>query len=235
MSKAGTITMDDCWFYHSIDIPGWGPVTGQWDMRGRVADYTGNVDLSGRTFLDVGAASGFLTFETEKRGALVTSFDAESEKQYQFIPGRNIPDPETFRRMRNGYWLSHAAFKSKAKTIYGDGYRLSEIAPMHDVTMVGQILVHLRDPLEALRQASLVAKTHLVITEGSFASERPVAVFYGDDESPYAWWNLSDALYKKWLAQLGFDLISVIRNKYRCNYPADNGMEELWTYVAKRR
>ena len=101
--------------------------------------------------------------------------------------------------------------------------------------MVGQIFVHLRDPLEALHQASLVATTHLIITEGSFTSERPMAVFYGDRYRPYAWWHLSDSMYKQWLGLLGFDIISITPGKYRCNYPVDNGTEELWTYVAKRR
>jgi hypothetical protein len=32
--------------------------------------------------LDVGAASGFLTFEAEKRGARITSFDAASADDY---------------------------------------------------------------------------------------------------------------------------------------------------------
>ena len=75
---ATAVSLDDCWFYHSNRLPGLGPVTGQWDMRGKVPEYTGNINLSGRTFLDVGAASGFLTFEAERLGASVTSFDAES-------------------------------------------------------------------------------------------------------------------------------------------------------------
>ena len=59
----------ECVFYHSLDLPLSGPQKGHWDLRGRFDDYVGNVPLSGRSALDVGTASGFLSFEAEKRGA----------------------------------------------------------------------------------------------------------------------------------------------------------------------
>ena len=60
--------VDDCFFYHTLDLPGIGLVEGQWDLRGRFDDYIGDVDLRDKTVLDVGTANGFLTFEAEKRG-----------------------------------------------------------------------------------------------------------------------------------------------------------------------
>ena len=164
-----------CWFYHSMDIPGIGAVHGAWDMRGKFKEYMGGLDVRGRTFLDVGTASGFLLFEAEKHGANVTGFDAESGAQFQVIPGRGAHDySDGFRQMQNGFWLAHKAFKSRAKVIYGDIYRMSELVPKHDIVLVGQILVHLRDPLGAIQQASLVANDYLVITEGSFEITNPL-------------------------------------------------------------
>ena len=61
--------VEDCYFYHTLDLPGIGTVEGQWDLRGRFDDYIGGVDLQDKTVLDVGAGNGFLTFEAEKRGA----------------------------------------------------------------------------------------------------------------------------------------------------------------------
>ena len=29
-------SLDDCWFYHTTDVPGHGTVPGNWDLRGRV-------------------------------------------------------------------------------------------------------------------------------------------------------------------------------------------------------
>lgn len=65
-----------------MDLPGLGTQGGSWDLRGRFADYTANVDLRGKTVLDVGSASGFLTFEAERAGATVTSYDVEGPEQW---------------------------------------------------------------------------------------------------------------------------------------------------------
>jgi len=40
-----------------------------WDLRGQFEGYTGRVDVRGKRFLEIGAASGFVSFEAEKRGA----------------------------------------------------------------------------------------------------------------------------------------------------------------------
>lgn len=224
-----------CWFYHSMDIPGTGTVHGQWDMRGKFTEYIGGIDVTGRTLLDVGTSSGFLLFEAEKHGAAVTGFDAESWTQYQVVPGRaNSHLKDGFFQMQNGFWLAHHAFNSRAKVIYGDIYRMSEIVPKHDIVVVGQILVHLRDPLGALFQASLVADDYLIITEGSFASPTPAALFLGRDGNEMTWWHLSDTIYRQWLSLLGFDILSASKTKYKCNAPGMPSEVELWTFVSKR-
>ena len=64
---------DECFFYHTMELPGLGLVRGQWDLRGRFDDYVGGVGVEGKTVLDVGTATGFLSFEAERRGAACTS------------------------------------------------------------------------------------------------------------------------------------------------------------------
>ena len=59
------LTLEDCDFYHMVDIPGHGLVKGQWDLRGREADYLGAVPLNGRSVLEIGPASGHLSFWME--------------------------------------------------------------------------------------------------------------------------------------------------------------------------
>jgi hypothetical protein len=225
----------DCWFYHSMDLPGTGTVHGQWDMRGRFTDYIGGLSVRGRTLLDVGTASGFLLFEAERHGATVTGFDAESWTQYQVIPGRAANHLGSgFNQLRNGFWLAHKAFHSRAKVIYGDIYGLSELVPKHDIVLVGQILVHLRDPLGALYQASLAANEYLVITEGSFESPTPSALFLGRDGNEMTWWHLSDAIYRQWLSLIGFDVVSTSKTRFKCDAPGMPPEIELWTFVSKR-
>ena len=198
-------------------------------------EYVGGLGVCGRTFLDVGTASGFLLFEAEKHGASVTGFDAESGAQYQAIPGRGAPDySDGYRRMQNGFWLAYKAFDLRAKVIDGDIYRMSELVPKHDIVLLGQILVHLRDPLGAIQQASLVANDYLVITEGSFEFPTPSALFLGRAGNEMTWWHLSDTIYHQWLSLLGFDVVSTSKEKYKCNAPGMPLEMELWTFVSKR-
>src|SRR5215208_5675015 len=75
-----------CVFYHAIDLPSFGRQDGMWDLIGRFDDYVAGTDVSGRTVLDVGCATGFLTFEAEKRGATVTSFDAPGAEVIRELP-----------------------------------------------------------------------------------------------------------------------------------------------------
>jgi 2-polyprenyl-3-methyl-5-hydroxy-6-metoxy-1,4-benzoquinol methylase len=60
-----------CVFYHKMELPEFGLVEGAWDLRGRINEYLGNVPLAGKRALDVGTASGFLSFEMEHQGAEV--------------------------------------------------------------------------------------------------------------------------------------------------------------------
>ena len=104
-SYAAPLTVErpeDCFFYHKINIPGLGDVGEQWDLRSSIDDYLGKFDFRGKRVLDMGTASGFLTFEMEKRGAEVVSFDMVDGTQWDIVPHHNIqkdiPRPARSRR-----------------------------------------------------------------------------------------------------------------------------------------
>ncbi|HYN26213.1 MAG TPA: hypothetical protein VES69_14395, partial [Pyrinomonadaceae bacterium] len=67
--------LDACYFYHTMDLPGLGVTHGEWDLRGRFLDYVGGVEVAGKSVLDIGAATGYLSFEAEQRNARVLSVD----------------------------------------------------------------------------------------------------------------------------------------------------------------
>jgi hypothetical protein len=62
--------LEDCFFYHAMDLPEFGLVPAHWDLRGRFDDYVGGVGVAGKSVLDIGTATGFLSFEAEKLGDL---------------------------------------------------------------------------------------------------------------------------------------------------------------------
>jgi hypothetical protein len=198
-----------------MDLPGIGSVKGDWDLRGRFDEYVGGVDLRGKTVLDVGTASGFLSFEAEKRGALVTSFDADTHERIQTMPPDAL-DPIYFNGMRNSYRLAHRAFGSRATTVYGDLYSLSNLLGGFDVVIVAQILVHLRDPFGALHQAALACKDTLIIAEATFAEagDYPFALYCGT-MVPHSWWWLSLPIYRHVLKCYGFRVLSESTAKYK--------------------
>jgi hypothetical protein len=83
--------LDGCDFYHAMDLPGVGEVNGRWDLRPTIDTYLGNVSFVGKRVLDVGAASGYLTFEMERRGGDVVSFDMAGVNDWEIVPFAN-PD-----------------------------------------------------------------------------------------------------------------------------------------------
>jgi hypothetical protein len=85
-----TVTdLASCFFYHTMDVPGYGTVHGEWDLRGQFDEYIGGVELAGKTMLDIGTASGFLTWEAERRGATVVSFDMDGVQRLTLLPFRD--------------------------------------------------------------------------------------------------------------------------------------------------
>ena len=52
----------ECHFYHTMHVPGHGVVEGEWDLRSGLHRYLGRVDLTGKRVLDLGTASGLVSF-----------------------------------------------------------------------------------------------------------------------------------------------------------------------------
>ena len=59
--------LEDCYFYHTMDLPTYGTVTGEWDLRGKEDLYLGHKSVDTKKVLDVGTASGHMCFYMEKK------------------------------------------------------------------------------------------------------------------------------------------------------------------------
>jgi len=100
------------------------------------------------------------------------------------------------------------------------------------VVIVGQILVHLRDPFGALEQIARCTADTLVIAEGMFDHSDPIAAYLGAT-TPFSCFHSSTTIYRQFLPKVGFEIISIKPGKYRCvRHEKD---EAVWTLVARRR
>lgn len=175
--------VSECDFYHSMDIPGHGSVAGQWDLRNALGAYLGGVDLAGKRVLELGTADGYITFEIERQGAEVVSYDLSPDYRWDVVPyarsalssartadpGHWLTTEERFKqgiaRLNNAYWLGHRAHGSKARVVYGDVYSVPEEVGEVDVALFGAILLHTRDPFAALQSPLRLTRETVVVTE----------------------------------------------------------------------
>ena len=208
------ISFEDCHFYHTMEIPGHGLVRGDWDLRGGVDHYLGGLEFSGKRVLEIGPASGFLTFEMERRGAEVVCVELEDEPGWDFVPyppavmdhvyaGRR----ETMRRLKNSFWFAHRAHRSRAKVHYGDVYNLPAALGRFDIAMMTSVLLHCRDPLRVVQQcaarsdALVVTDMYCPALEGS-AECRLVPT--AENRQWDTWWHFSTKLFHQFFVVLGF-------------------------------
>jgi hypothetical protein len=208
---------DDCFFYHKIDLPGVGEVGGQWDLRSAADDYLGRFDFRGRRVLDVGAASGFLSFEIEKRGGEVVSFDMRDGAQWDVVPHTHLQPHldevrancrAMHRRLQNAYWFSHRRLGSRARAYYGNVYDLPAELGRFDVAFFGMILSHLRDPFQALYSVSRLVSGHLIVTNQLLDFPEAFSRFLPSAENGelVTWWSPSQACLTRMLGVLGFQV-----------------------------
>ena len=237
----------DCFFYHTMDLPGFGEVRGHWDLRGRFNEYIGGVDLAGKSVIDVGAATGFLSFEAEKSGAArVLSFDIADARQQTFLPFKDklySRDPERWaaeygaeiERWKNAYWLCHRLLGSRAEVYYGNIYELPAELGQFDVAIVGSVLEHLSDQITALASIARLTKETIVVVSPLLVSEDCIARFGAladHPENDFTWWIYSEGVYREVLKMLGFSIARITKAEYY--YHHGERFETRHTIVAVR-
>ena len=242
-------SIDDCYFYHTMDIPGYGIVHGEWDLRGREASYLGNVSLQGKRVLELGTASGYLCFTMEKMGAEVVAYDLSEEQEWDIVPYAGYDYAEQIAerkkhlgRINNGFWLAHKACHSHAKVVYGTVYAIPSSIGRFDVCTFGSILLHLRDPFLALQRVSEHVRETAIVTDMAPAPpdkmqdalvDHRLIRFLPDarTRSPTeTWWQLPPGLIAEFLQILGFVHTEVSYHRQR-----HHGDKEIYLYTVVGR
>jgi SAM-dependent methyltransferase len=240
--------VENCFFYHVMDLPGFGVVGGSWDLREGVDTYLGRVDVAGKRVLEVGPASGFLTVHLESRGAEVVAEELGDQEEWEIAPHHQLRNERVqanrFRhreRLRNSFWLTHRVFGLSARVHYGNAYTLPPELGRFDVAILASVLLHTRDPLRIVQRCADVTDETLVIVDrhDPALDGAPVCRLMLSPEKVVSdiWWTLSPDLLVQFLGVLGFPNVEVTFHQQP--YRPDPAVPEpvpidLFTVVGRR-
>lgn len=253
--QSGHVAPEECGWYHTTELPDGTLIVGHWDLRGRETNYLGNLAYQGKRVLELGPASGQLTYFMERQGAAVTCFEVGYDCKFEFVPPIDGTDLDAFYRdfmpgiakVNNSWWVQHELRESKARIAYGDIYNLPADLGEFDIAVFGSILLHLRDPFRALQQAAAHTTGTMVVTdklhEGLEDLDDPVLRWGMQpwEKGPsQIWWNLSPGAITRMLWRLGFGRVDIIYHQQKYHEEGHREREDdaqshdLFTIVASR-
>jgi hypothetical protein len=248
----------ECFFYHTMDIPGHGCIRAGWDLRRGIDRYLGHTSFAGKRVLDVGAATGFLSFHMERQGAEVVSYDLSPTDRWDVVPYAGTDVTKVLeglrgdlRKLRNSYWYCHRAYRSRNRAVYGTVYAIPTAIGPVDIATVGSILLHLRDPFLALQNICQLTREKVIIADmiprrlfwlwalgrclGSWVSPlfgRRVGFLpdFRTGAPNNAWWYLSPQVIRDMIAVLGFEKSRVVYH----SQPFFGSRRLLFTVIGER-
>lgn len=243
-------SLDRCNFYHTTDIPGHGVVKGQWDLRGHADEYLGNYDFSGKRVLEIGPATGFLTFHMEKTAREVVAVELPMDRNFwNAVPyhkmglsrGREAEWADCEKQfhdhiegIRKGFWYCHGKFGSRSRIYHGSSEDLPDELGDFDVALLAAILLHARSPVSILESCARLVKDSIIITEKFFPElgEGPVCSLVptvGNDAWD-TWWQFTPRFFTQFLEVLGFTEHEVTFHEQT----AFNNAHQMFTVVSRR-
>jgi SAM-dependent methyltransferase len=237
--------LKECFFYHTMALPGIGTVQGNWDLNPNINNYLGKVHFKGKRVLDVGCANGILSFYMEHQGAEVVSFDLDKNGDWDMVPFAKWEQRQQIAnerktlidRLNNAYWLAHRLFDSKALVVYGSVYAIPEAIGPINISVYGSILLHLRDPFLALQSGLKLTKETVCISEPLRGQEvkttEPYLGFLPDARTVApkdTWWDIRPEWVIQAIGVLGFEDIEISYHTQK--YEGKD--TELYTVVGRR-
>lgn len=203
------MSVDALRWYHTLELPGGVVTPGEFDHR-TVLGRLPWPDLRGKRCLDVGSRNGLYAFEMERRGAAeVISLDVDDPADLD-MPASVPPAEAIAAEVRAGneaFEAAHAALDSRVERVYRTIYELDEgWAGRFDFAVLGTLLMHLRDPVGALRAVRGVSDA-LLVNEGvmpslSLLRRTPTADVVMEGQ-PF-WFLPNPPALRRWVEAAGF-------------------------------
>ena len=185
--------------YHRLDLGNGLVVDGDYDMTQFLPHYHLPAALDGMTVLDVGTSSGFFAFECARRGAKVTAIDIWDNTCPVAGLSRALDLPITYVQ-RNLYDVD-ASFGT------------------FDLVICGSLLLHLPDPVGAVRALRSVTARRLIVSTAAVSDSanatEPVCHFLGQragDGDYWAYWALSAPALERMAIAAGFSRVDYVEH-----------------------
>jgi SAM-dependent methyltransferase len=238
------ISFEDCIFYHTIEIPSRGVVRGQWDLRGHVDEYFGGYDFTGKRVLEIGPASGFLTFEMERRGAQVVAVEVAEDPGWDFVPfSDEVLQPilaqrrETMKGVKNSFWFLHDLNGSKAQVHYGDPCQIPSSLGKFDVAIMASVLLHCERPTRILAECAQRADT-LIVTEtyrSDLEGRSVCRLLPGANAQLWdTWWGFSTNFFVRYFGILGLRHVLIKHHKQHSEHQGHGMGVPFFTIIGSR-
>jgi tRNA (mo5U34)-methyltransferase len=152
-------------WYHTIELAPGVVTAGEYDLRPVVGRLP--LDVRGARALDVGTHDGFYAFELERRGAReVVAIDLERPSEWDWParpPAALAAAGAVAEQRKAAFSLAREARSSAVELRYVSVYDLDPAEHgTFDLAVIGTLLLHLRDPIGALRAIRRVARAVVV-------------------------------------------------------------------------
>jgi tRNA (mo5U34)-methyltransferase len=224
-------------WYHSIELP-YGVVTpGGFNHRPVLSNFGIPDDLDGMRVLDVGTLDGYWAFEFERRGAEeVIAIDIEnwSDLELSKVVYDQFVESGLDRETGLCFDIAKEALSSKVKREVLNVYDLSpEKVGTFDIVFVGDLLLHLQNPILALERVHTVTKGYAIIADVfdpkiDKTGEKYLARCMGG-WNYCVWWQPSRSCLTQMLKAAGFKRVKELSSFTL----AKHGEEPVWRLVLK--
>jgi SAM-dependent methyltransferase len=160
-------------WYHTFDLPGGVTTPGLFNHRNVVKKLPIPASLAGKRCLDIAASDGFWSFELARRGAAeVISLDLPdaTKQDYSGPPRSDEGRNAGTGRANQAFAVVKEATGLNVERVDGSVYDVASLGlGQFDYVFMGNILLHLRDPILALQQVRKV-------TNGEFLSFESISL-----------------------------------------------------------
>lgn len=205
-------------WYHTIDLGNGVKTKGVFDHTPIIEKYKLPESFAGKKVLDVATFDGFWAFEFEKRGAeKVIALDLDNSSQLDWLPRlrEQASEQDLSFKFGRGFAIAKEKLNSKVERVVSNVYDLNpETFGTFDVVHIGDVLLHLKNPVQALQNVASVCTDYAIISDVYVPElERHGSGMYLEYMGAtydYTWWQFSLKALEQMVLDAGFKRTEII-------------------------